>query len=157
MLIRIKDYFKQLQLLHGVLSFGVLVLLIIFKYIIPKQTIIPMREAVYFGAGAAAVCVVISRLIFMRIVFANRTKERMKEKLDAYRNAFVLQIAILEGGAIFNAILLYIFGSEINFAISLALIFLMITRRPTKKDVYRTMYPDNIKNTVLDKDDKIII
>ncbi|HMU97419.1 MAG TPA: hypothetical protein PLC61_07710 [Chitinophagales bacterium] len=157
MLIKIKDYFKQLQLLHGALTFGVLVILIVFQYVLPKQEHLVNQQAVYFGVGIAVVCVIVSRIVFVNITTKNRVKEQMKEKLDAYRSAFVIQIGILEGGAIFNAILLYLFGSEINFAMSLALVFLMITRRPTKKDVYRTMYPDNVQNTALDKDDKIII
>lgn len=36
----------------------------------------------------------------------------MKEKLDAYRSAFVIQIGILEGGAIFNAIVLDIYLAQ---------------------------------------------
>lgn len=153
---KVKDYFKQLFIVHAAICFGMLVILLIFQYVLPKTTDIPNIMFAYVGAGLGIISVLASRILFMSICAGAKSENNIGLKMAVYRKAFILQLAIIEFGAITNAIILYLNGHEINFAFSLALLFLMIMRRPSKANTYEMVFDIKTRNNILDNDENEI-
>lgn len=127
--------FKSLKIIHGALCIGAFIILVIMRFLvqqdpIPKALNIDTFQIV--GAVIGFVTVLSSRMLFFIKTKSALSVPSIKGKIDIYRIALIIQIAILEGGSILNAVLYFITKNDLHFFIALGLLLFMIFGRPTR-------------------------
>ncbi|QQR97614.1 MAG: hypothetical protein IPK18_12310 [Sphingobacteriales bacterium] len=135
----LKDEFKPIQIVHMALCAGLFFIIILLKYISDKQKITSDDDSFihYIGVGIGVISIVGSRILFMNSIQQAKVTSDFRSKINFYRTAIIQQSAMLEGAGMINIILYFIFGNELNFAFSLAILFLMIFRRPTIENMIK--------------------
>lgn len=132
----IGDYFKQLTVLFVALSSGCAILIGVFYFLSKDNTEFKdtqftlILEMVGIGVGFAMA--IAARFLFFNTCRGAISKTKLSEKLNIYRTAILLQMALLEGGCLLNIILYFIGKSSFNLAVACGLLFLMVMRRPTR-------------------------
>lgn len=127
------DLFKPIKIIHIALCAGVMMIIFIIKYLSDnnQESILENQYLKYVGVGFGALAVVLSRLIFVNKTQNISMLQDIHMKFNQYKIAMIIQMAILEAAAIINIVIYYLIKEDINFAFSLALLFLMIIRRPS--------------------------
>jgi len=127
-----KEFFKSIQILHAAMFFGMVMIMIILKFIVGiKDTSDGDLLFPAMGIGLA-----ISSLVLGQIIFNNRMetlkKERITvaEKLEAYRSAFIIKLALLEGPALFCLVLHFLNGNPLLFYTFLFILIIFAYERP---------------------------
>lgn len=127
--------FKTLSILHAALCGGVILVLFLFRYLVKNDANAqPIHNLVMEIVGIAVGFI---NVLLSRFLFFTRTRQAMatpslKEKLNIFRSAFILQMALLEGAALINAIFYFITKNDIHFFIGLGILLLMLFRRPSR-------------------------
>lgn len=127
--------FKTINILHIALCLGLMLILAVFRYFIKQDiSVLPEKNMVFEIVGIA---IGFTGVMTARLLFFNRTKAALsvvslKDKIDIFRNAFIIQMALLEGAAILNTIFYYLTRDDLHFFIALGILLLMIVRRPTR-------------------------
>lgn len=145
------DLFKPIKIIHFALCMGALLVIFIIKFITyvdseTKKNDIPIE---YIGVAIGVFGIVMSRILFLAKTKTAKSNSSLRQKIEDYKAAVILQIAMLEGVSTINIIFYYIFKNDINFAFSIALLFLMVVRRPTIEDfIFHTSDNTKIDNTI---------
>lgn len=126
--------FKILNIIHAALCAGVIVILVLFRYLVKKETA-PAENNVLFevaGVVIAFICVMSSRFLFFMRTKSALSVASLKEKIDIFRSAFIVQMALLDGAAVTNCLFYLIGKNDLNFFVGLGVMLLMLFRRPTR-------------------------
>jgi hypothetical protein len=138
--------FKGLNILHIVLCAGVFIILCIMRYFV-KQNGQPAPEGnVIFevlGVAIGFVCVMSARFLFFMRTKAALSVGSLSEKINIFRSAFIVQMALLEGAAILNAMFYLLTRNDIHFFIGIGILLLMIFRRPTRPIAAMVLFNSN--------------
>jgi hypothetical protein len=129
----IGNYFKSLQILHASLCAGAAVALGIMRYLVKHEP--PAGSAVIMevtGAAFAFIAVLAARFLFFMRTRPAVAAVTMREKLEIFRNAYIIQLALLEAAVMINAILYLTGRADLNFFIGIGALLLMLFRRPTR-------------------------
>ncbi len=127
--------FKALKIIHGALCAGVVIILAVFRFLVKNDTTPSSTDTQLFqiiGAVIGFIGVLTSRFMFFtrtRIAMGNPS---LTEKISIYRGALILQLALLEGPAIINAVFYFITKYDLHFFIALGLLLFMFFARPTR-------------------------
>lgn len=126
--------FKILNIIHAALCAGVIVILVLFRYLVKKETTTAENNVIFEIAGvvSAFLCVMSSRFLFFIRTKAALSVASLGEKINIFRGAFIVQMALLEGAAIINALFYLIGRNDLNFFVALGVMLLMLFRRPTR-------------------------
>ena len=132
-----KEFFKSIQILHAAMFFGMVMILVLLKYLMGVE--VESDGDLLFPA--IGIGLAISSLVFGQILFNNKMeslkKERstIQEKLTAYREAYILKLALLEGPALVCIILHFLGGNPLLFYTAIFLIFIFAYERPTEERI----------------------
>ena len=138
--------FKILNIIHAALCAGVVVILVLFRYLVKKETSSPAENNIFFeiaGVVIAFLCLMSSRFLFFIRTKAALSVGSLKEKIDIFRGAFIVQMALLEGAAIINAMFYFIGKNDLNFFVALGVLLLMLFRRPTRVMAAMVLFNSN--------------
>lgn len=127
--------FKLLSILHIALSAGVLIFLFISRFLVKQNMAnVPEKNQTIEIAGIAIafICVLLARFLFFNKTKAALSVSDLGEKINIFRIAFILQMALLEAPALLNIILYFLTKNDLHFFIGLGILLLMIFRRPTR-------------------------
>ncbi len=127
--------FKTLSILHAALCGGVMLFLFLFRYLVKNDANAQPDNNIVMEIIGIAVGFV--NVLLARFLFFSRTRQAMTtgslaEKINIFRSAFILQMALLEGAALINAIFYFITKNDIHFFIGLGILLLMLFRRPSR-------------------------
>lgn len=128
--------FKALKILHIAMCVGVIMILGIMRYLVKQQPPVDHTEDnIIFeviGVGLAFIGVLISRFLFFTRASAATSVPSLSEKINIYRGALIVQLALLEGPSIINTIFYFLTKNDLHFFIALGLLLFMIWSRPTR-------------------------
>lgn len=127
--------FRALRIIHIALCVGVLLLLSVFRYLVKQESdVVPDKNLIVeiLGVAIGFVCVIAARFLFFVRTKAALSVVTLKEKINIFRGAFILQMALLEGAAILNLVFYFLTKNDLHFFIALGILLLMIFRRPTR-------------------------
>jgi len=127
--------FKSLQTIHIALCAGLALSLTAFRYVVKKEQTSAVDSQLIFdviGVVTGFVCVLAARFLFFVRTKAALSVRTLKEKMDIFRAAFIVQMAVLEGAAMINAVFYFITKNDLHFFIALGILLLMAFRRPTR-------------------------
>ncbi len=137
--------FRSVTILHIVLCLGVFIVLFLFRYLIKQQAdVMPDKNLPFeiIGIVVGFVGVLAARFLFFMKAKAALSVSTLGEKLDIFRGAFIIQMALLEGSAIINAAFYFITKNDLHFFIALGILLLMIFRRPTRVIAAMVLFND---------------
>ncbi|MFN8260092.1 MAG: hypothetical protein U0X41_04040 [Chitinophagales bacterium] len=127
--------FRALRIIHIALCVGVLLILSVFRYLVKQESdVVPDKNLIVeiLGVAIGFVCVIAARFLFFVRTKAGLSVVTLKEKINIFRGAFILQMALLEGAAILNLVFYFLTKNDLHFFIALGILLLMIFRRPTR-------------------------
>ena len=138
--------FKALNIIHAAICTGVLIALCLFRYLVKKDpSVKPEANLVIEIAGVsiAFLCVLAARFLFFIRTKPALSVSSLGEKINIFRSAFIVQLALLDGAAIINAAFYYLNKNDIHFFIALGVLLLMIFRRPTRVMAAMVLFNSN--------------
>ncbi len=150
----IGSYFKQLSILHGAMCAGVAIVIGVMRYI--GREIVPAEDSQIYpiiGGVLAFLNLVLARVLLFKTVAPAQQNPSLSQKLALFRQGFIIQMALLEGAAIINMILWFLAGNTFNLGIALALLFVMIYRRPARTFVRDMIFNPNEDGRIIFNDD----
>ncbi len=127
------EYFRSLRILHLSLMGGVLILTLILLLLNNYRVQAVVNEFVYMGIGL--VFFALLGTYFFLSTWLNNAKNAasLKEKMDAYRQTFVMKMAFTEGAALANLIFYFLINSLFNLLMVLLMLLLMSMQRPSRE------------------------
>lgn len=151
--------FKTINILHIAMCLGVVLFLAVFRYLVKQDTTVAPEKNIIFeilGIAIGFVCVMAARLLFFSRTKAALTVSSLKEKIDIFRSAFIIQMALLEGAAFINIVFYYLTKDDLHFFISLGILLLMIVRRPTRSIAAMVLF-NNMEDKQQIYDDSMLV
>jgi len=130
--------FKMLNILHKALLMGQILLAAVFAWLIYSKTITPaepeldkilqVAALIMAGGGIYAGMVIFKK----KLLQIREMQGNVKDKLDQYRAACLVQWALLEGPSIFSSICFFVTGNYAFLALTAVIIFLFVMMGPSK-------------------------
>lgn len=127
-----KEFFKSIQILHAAMFFGMVMILVLLKFLMADE-VTSDGDLLFpaIGIGFAISAIVIGQILFNNKMETLK-KERLTvaEKLAAYRETYILKLALLEGPALVSIILHFLDGNSLLFYTFLFVLFIFAYERP---------------------------
>lgn len=143
--------FKNLQIITGALCTGVFLFLAVsFLLAKNKLALLPSADNLvlfYVGIGMAAVCTILSFVIFNNLLTQIDTSQPVSNKFSRYVAAYISRYALLEGSALFNTVIFLLSGCLVSAGIAIALLGIMLSLIPKRdkvKEDLKIYYPDTL-------------
>ncbi len=136
-----KEFFRSIQILHGAMFMGVVVMLIMLKFVLGIED---RSEGDYLFA-MVGIGLAMSSLVFGNIIYTKKIEAIKKEQLPVmdrltqYREAFILNLALLEGPALTCLILHFLNGDPLLFYACLFMIVMLAMARPTEEKIIQEL------------------
>ena len=136
-----KEFFRSIQILHGAMFMGVVMMLIILKFVLGIED---RSEGDYLfamvGIGLAMSSLIIGNIIYNKKVEAIKKEQLpMMERLSQYQATFILNLALLEGPALVCLILHFLNGDPLLFYACLFMIVMLAMAHPTEEKIMREL------------------
>ncbi len=130
------EYFKTIKIVHIAIVIGVVLFTIVslirriigfepVGYEIDKVLLILVPIFVLIGIFA-------SNFVFKKILNEIREKSNFKEKMEKYRSALIIKLALIEGPAFFAIISFLLTGNYIHLGLTVILIIVLLIYKPNK-------------------------
>ncbi len=132
-----KEFFKSIQILHAAMFMGVVMILIILKYVLGiEDRSEDSKLFAMIGIGLAISNLVLGQFIYTQKVAAIK-KERLPvmERLEQYRGVFIMRLAFLEGAALVCLILHFLNGDPLLFYTCLFMVMMLAFVRPLERNI----------------------
>ena len=136
-----KQLLRAIRILFGAIIAGAVIFSVIVLALNKmEKTISPVKEfeniILVAGIAIALVCLIIARNGYDKsMATAKNSLISLTDKLNQYRSALILYIALCEGPALFGIILFFITGYYLMFIITAVMIAAMLVKTPTTKRV----------------------
>ncbi len=132
-----KEFFKSIQILHAAMFMGVVMILIILKYVLGIED---RSEGDYLfamvGIGLALSSLVFGQFMYTKKIDAIKKEQLpVMERLEQYRAAFIMRLALLEGPALVCLILHFLNGDPLLFYACLFMIMMLAFARPLEAKI----------------------
>lgn len=149
------NYLRSLQILYkalliGQLLFAVIVMLLVSKGIAGSGIGISGNTFFYVAIGLSVVAVGMSYRLFGQKIEEAKQQDSLTAKLDGYRGAFILQLALCEGPALFSIICYFLTGYNMVLILLALLILNFIKLSPTKPKVIQQLELDSEEESLFD-------
>ncbi len=131
-----KEYFKIISTIHLAMFMGQLILgLLIYFFIIdpdhPDLTSELAQILQFLVPSVAIVGIIASRMIFKKRLIPIKEDAELKIKMEKYREALIIRMALLEGSALFSMVAVFI-TNNVNYLIyACCLVVYFIYNKPT--------------------------
>lgn len=129
-----RAYFKQLNILMGAMIAGVVFFLLVITYLIATQGPIAseLHEVFqYIGPGMGFATMVMSSFLYKARLKTIPSDAPLTDKMTGYRSAKILSFALLDGGALLNAMGFFLTGHWMYLAIVGFILVIFLLARPT--------------------------
>ncbi|MEZ5054888.1 MAG: hypothetical protein R2807_09060 [Chitinophagales bacterium] len=130
------SYFKTMNILHYVMCLG-FILIVAGARVYVKQN--PDTQAFpqnfvfeIIGIAIGAIGVMAARFLFFQKAKEALSVFTLGEKLNIFRFAHLIQIAILEGVGMINIVFYFLTHKELHFFIAVGIAIMMVFRRPQR-------------------------
>jgi len=136
-----KEFFKSIQMLHAAMFMGIMMMLIILKFVLGIEN---RSEGDYLFA-IVGISLAIFSLIFGHLIYSKKMEAIKKEKLPVmerlakYREAFVMKLAFLEGPALTCLILHFLNGDPLLYYTCIFMIVMLGMALPTEDKVMQEL------------------
>ena len=136
-----KEFFRSIQILHAAMFMGVVMILIILKFILGIED---RSEGDHLFA-MVGIGIAMSSLVFGHFIYNSKVETIKKEKLpvmerlNQYQPAFVMNLALLEGPALICLILHFLNGDPLLFYACVFMIIMLALARPTKDKIMQEL------------------
>ncbi len=137
-----KDILRAIRILFvaiiaGALSFALIILIMSEGKGYPTVEIKPYQDTIlWIAAGITLLCLILGWNEYKkRVGVAKDSLISLLDKLNHYRTALILYIALCEGPALFGVILFFLTGNYYFLMITGAMIIAMLVKAPTLKRV----------------------
>ena len=130
------NFFKGLNIIHFALCAGLIMVAGVMRFLV-KQNAEPADESnklvfEIIGIAIGAINVIVARLMFFTTTKPALSVSTLGEKLNIFRTAHIIQMALLEGAGIINAVFYFLTKNDLHFFIAVGIILMMIWRRPSR-------------------------
>jgi len=157
-----KQYFKNLQILHGALLFGQLSFLGLAYFI---HSMVGGDENLFgfvFTAQLIVGILALSSLLITTQVTKSqlqsiKQKTTLKEKLEGYRSALLLKYALLEGPSLFASVCLLLSGHIFFLAMAVLIIVVFFIQKPTKAKTIADLELSHKDQELLQNEEAIVM
>ncbi|MEZ5026645.1 MAG: hypothetical protein R2739_08710 [Chitinophagales bacterium] len=133
----IGSFFKSMNLTHYIICIGFIFILAAARVYIKQH---PSTEEFQsqkifeiIGIGIGAIGVLAARFIFFYKAKEAHTVFSLARKLNIFRYAHLLQIAILEGVGFINIVFYFLTKEDIHFFIAVGIAIMLVFRRPQRQ------------------------
>ena len=99
-----KQYFSSIAIIHGALIAGQLIFLAVTLKLISDGDPKASDDIFKFIAPTLAAICLVSGLFIKKKMLENVEQKELKEKLGRFRNATIVQCALLEGASLLNIV-----------------------------------------------------
>lgn len=150
--------FKQMNIIHAALCIGcALVIFVMYNLVKQDENVIPSANIIIsvLGVAIAFINVMLSRFLFFMRTRQGQTTNDFSQKINIFRAAFIIQMAMLEGAAIINIIFYFLTKDKLHFFIAIGVLLLMVMRRPTRSMAAITLFSSKDDNIQRIYDDSI--
>ncbi|MFN8285353.1 MAG: hypothetical protein U0V74_01300 [Chitinophagales bacterium] len=135
----IKEKIKALQIIHIALTLGSLVYIFITTAVAfkPLHTTPVDEEQIFVGVAVvfALSISVISKFIFSKVVDKAKAETTIEKKLDSYRTAFIIKVAMLEASTLFSCTITLITGCYLTIGLAFMTWLILALQRPTEMSI----------------------
>ncbi len=143
-----KEFFKSIQILHAAMFFGMVMIMVMLKFLMGIED----TSGGDLLFPAIGISLAISSVVLGQIIFNNkmeglkREKLSVAKKLEAYRGAFILKLALLEGPALFCLILHFLGGNSLLFYTFLFVLIIFAFERPLEARIKQqlNLHPEDL-------------
>ena len=147
-----KEFFRSIQILHIAMFMGMALIMIVLKFIVGIED----QSAGDFlfpiiGIGMAMAGLIVGHLLFThKINQLKRSNLAVRDRLTAYREAFIIKLALLEGPALVCIILHFLNGNPLLFYTYLFMLAMFGFARPTEKGILEELrlHEEDFSNTI---------
>lgn len=134
------QFFRTLNILHLAMMAGVGFFLAIVTFMHQSAQIEKIIEADEMLLVVIALVFAFAQFMLGTTLFNKRLQEikmndALEDKLSAYRSAFIIRMALLEGAGFLAVVLYMLSASYFLLGIGLALLFAMLLVRPVRSKV----------------------
>lgn len=134
------QFLKTLNIIHLALMAGVGFFLAIITFMHQSAQIekfIDTNEMllVLIAAIAAFSQLMLGNVLFKKKLQLINMNDALEDKLSAYRSAFIIRLALVEGAGFFTVVLYMLSASYFLLGIGLALLFAMLLLRPVRSKI----------------------
>lgn len=137
-----KSYLMVNRLLFSALFMGVVIITVVFFALVdnPKlNTDFSIGQYTMIVPLVAFVGLSMSKGLFMRLVNQAKNKNTLKEKLNAYRSALIIGLALCEAPAIFANVAYFSEGNQFYQLIGIVCLGIMLTFNPKQKKLIKDL------------------
>ena len=155
-----QQYFKALTVLHFALITA-LVFFIVIAYFVQRTGVFTADKMLgdifkYMVPALAFICMTAGNMLYKKRVNDIKKKSSLAEKLNAYRAAFILREAMLEGPALFAIIAYLLCGKLELLGVAVLLLVIFILIRPTKDKLTKELELSSDEAVMIEDDDAVI-
>jgi uncharacterized integral membrane protein len=131
------DFWKSLTIIHFAMAAGQLlflfVVIFLFLNVDPAELNPELKSALLIPAILVSFGGIIAgHFLYIKRIRQISTELSLKEKLDSYKNATIVRLALIEGPCLFAIVSLFMTGEHVFTGIAILLIAIFIYYRPTK-------------------------
>ena len=144
---------QTMKILHRAFSLGVLIFAGVVTFLVASKSasnvIADFESTMQIMAVVLAVAAVfIGERIFKNKLLVIREEKDLRVKIDLYRQASIVQWALLEGAALFSIIGFYLSTNYAFLALAVFIIiyFIMLTPNATKINLLTGITPEELNN-----------
>lgn len=139
-------FFKGLNIIHFALCAGLIIIAGVMRFLV-KQNAEPTDESnklmfEIIGIAIGAINVIAARFLFFTNSKPALSVQSLGEKLNIFRSAHIVQMALLEGAGIINTIFYFLTKNDLHFFIAVGIILMMIWRRPSRPMAAMVLFSD---------------
>ena len=144
---------QTMKIQHRAFCFGVLIFAGVVTFLVASKSasnvIVDFESTMQIMAVVLAVAaVLIGERIFKNKLLDIREEKDLRVKIDLYRQASIVQWALLEGAALFSIIGFYLSTNYAFLALAVFIIiyFIMLTPNATKINLLTGITPEELNN-----------
>jgi len=130
------EYFKSIKIVHIALVTGVVffTLISVFLQIEGFGTVGPEIDKVLLFVVPifALIGIFASNFVFKKKLNEIRKKSNLKEKMEEYRSALIIKLALIEGPSFFAVVAFLLTGNYIYLGLTIILIIVFLIYTPNK-------------------------
>ncbi|MAY83800.1 MAG: hypothetical protein CMP59_06655 [Flavobacteriales bacterium] len=156
-----KEYLRGLSIVHAALLFGQIIFLALMLFInstqIVDNSLEDLNEIFLILVPLVAIAGILGgKFLTQNKLESIKAKSDLNEKLDLYRGALIVKLALLEGPSFFGIICYYLTGDYIYAGIAALIIIIFFTYRPTKESIVKDLELDREEKSLLDNPEAIV-
>jgi hypothetical protein len=157
-----KQYFQTLSILHGALTMGQVIFLMLLVYLHTSGNAQPADAMfatllMYLVPAVALLAFSAGSFLYRTRINALKSLTSLSEKLNSYRAVMIIRLAVWEGASMFSLVAYFLTGSNLFVVISVIYVLLFIIVRPTAEKFSFELELSPEEKALLENADSVVI